>query len=197
MHCLTRRELLKMLSILLPASLVKCGKSDVFVWERVCVHIFNHGIAIPEPLLKRYERIPRRNPKRTFFQVGIPELLVCTTPAGLLESFLYFWPLTREEFRQAHRRMNVHYQVNAIATRSDIHNLQTYLQDHGSSLRPRDTKTALVAVLNDYTKFWMGEVMDIWKNSALDEVVILKDPTRPPYLCDYPALQKGFKRPPP
>jgi len=183
--------------MLLPATFIKCGSDDVFAQERVCVHVYNHEIAIPEPLLKRYKQVPTRGKNGRLFQIGMPELLVCTTPANLLLSFQYFWPLTREEFQQAQVRITVQFQQTEIADKEDISKLKRYLEDHASTIHSKSEKTALLTVLNDFTKYWIADVLEIWRQSWLDEAVIFKDPTQPPYLCDYPALQKGFKRPPP
>lgn len=197
MKSLTRREMLKMLSMLFPAAVIKCQSDDVFAEERVCVHVYNHDIVIPEPLLKRYKQVPTRSKTIQLFQIGIPEILVCTTPANLLLSFPYFWPLTRDEFKQVQNRITVWFQQAELAVKQDITKLKKYLEEHRNALRSKNEKTALLTVLNDYTKYWIADVLDVWKQSSLDEVLIFKDPTRPPYLCDYPALQKGFKRPPP
>ena len=62
---------------------------------------------------------------------------------------------------------------------------------------PPEQTAALILTLNDYTRYWSSHVITRWRNSTVKELVIFKDPTRAPYLCDYQALQKGFKRPPP
>jgi hypothetical protein len=56
----TRREILQFLSMIFPLSFLGCARGDVFSDERVCVHVFNHDITIPEPLLQRYQKIPDR-----------------------------------------------------------------------------------------------------------------------------------------
>ena len=197
MQILTRREALRMLAMLLPATALKCGRDDAFAEEGVCVHVYNHEIALPEPLLRRYGQIPTRGKHRKLFQIGIPELLICATPASLLTSFQYFWPLTHDEFQHAQRRITVRFQRTELASKEDTDKLQMYLRDYSNKLRSNEEKSALLAVLNDYTKYWVADVLEIWRESLIDEVVIFKDPTQTPYLCDYPALQKGFKRSPP
>lgn len=185
-----------MLSLMLPATVVKCGRDDVFAEERVCVHVYNHEITIPEPLLKRYAQIPTRDKRRPLFQIGISELLVCTTSGSLLSSFPYFWPLTRQEFQQSQNRIAVKFQLTTLTEREDLKRLRTFLEERPRTPRPKEEKTAILAVMNDYTKYWIADVLDIWRESSLDEVVLFKDPTQSPYLCDYPAMQKGFRRPP-
>jgi hypothetical protein len=197
MRHLTRREALKILSVLLPASAIKCRSDDVFTEERVCVHVYNRTIAPPEPLLKRYDQIPTRSKETSLFQIGIPELLVCATPEGLLPSFQYFWPLTRDEFQEGQRRMTVRFQQEKLSGRENIDQLRKFLEQEASTRLPKEEKTALLGVLNDYTRYWIAEVLKLWQESPIGEVVIFKDPTKSPYLCDYPALQKGFKRQPP
>lgn len=183
--------------MLLPSTVLKCGRDDVFAEEGVCVHVCSHEIALPELLLKRYDHIPARGEQRRLFQVGIPELLLCSTPASFLMSFQHFWPLTRDEFQQAQRYMTVRFQRTELWGKEDFDGLQMYLKDQSNTPRAKEEKSALLAVLNDYTRYRIADVLEIWRGSLLDEVVIFKDPTQPPYLCDYPGLQRGFKRPPP
>ena len=124
---LTRRDLLRMLAILFPATLIKCRSDDVFDEERVCVHVYNHSIAIPEPLLHRYKQMPsRRNPGR-LFHIGMPELIVCTTPADLCSSFKHFWPLTREEVDLVRGRIAVQFQQGEVVGQDDIEKFRRYV----------------------------------------------------------------------
>jgi hypothetical protein len=51
--------------------------------------------------------------------------------------------------------------------------------------------------MNDCTRHWAAAVAAASREGGADEMVVFKDPTIPPYLCDQPALQKGFRRPPP
>jgi hypothetical protein len=40
-------------------------------------------------------------------------------------------------------------------------------------------------------------LVDLCRNGDIEELIIIKNPARAPYLCSYPSLQKGFKKPPP
>ena len=60
-----------------------------------------------------------------------------------------------------------------------------------------DTKSAIIFTYNDMTKYFASEIISQWQGFGIEELVLFKDPSKPPYLCSYPSLQKGFKRPPP
>jgi len=56
---------------------------------------------------------------------------------------------------------------------------------------------AVILTLNDYTKYTCPHLIESCRINKIDELIIFKDPSRPPYLCSHPSQQKGFKRPPP
>ena len=73
----TRRQILQVLSMILPASAFGFtgeGTQDVFDMELVCVHIFQAGLKIPDPLWERYDSIPVRGKPSSLFNLKIPEL---------------------------------------------------------------------------------------------------------------------------
>jgi hypothetical protein len=181
----------------LPASGLGCGSKDVFDKEHVCVHVFTPDIKIPEPLLERYEDIPARSPMTNLFNIGIPEILLCTTTSSFLQMFQYFWPITREEFQRVHGMISPKFEKPEIIGKADIDAVSKYLEEHRSSLYSKDTKSAILFTFNDYTKYWSAHLVALWQNSNVPELVIFKNPAHAPYLCDFPSLQKGFKRPPP
>ncbi len=193
----TRREILRILSMAFPATLLGCSCKDHFEDERVCIHIFNSTISLPQPLLERPKNIPARSERGSFFQIGIPELILCTATTSFLDLFQYFWPITRKEFEQWRGLISVMFNKSEITGQKDIDELTRYLQEQKISIRSKSMKMALVLTFNDYTKYWIAHLIETWRNAGIDEFVIFKDPTRAPYLCDYPSLQKGFKRPPP
>ncbi len=87
MNKYTRREILQILLMGYPSLLLGCKKDDdIFDDERVCVHIFNSKISFPEPLLQKYDKIPKRKGSN-FFNIGIPELIICTTSISFLNMF--------------------------------------------------------------------------------------------------------------
>ena len=75
-HDDTRRQVLQMLSMLLPASaagFMSEGAQVAFDKELVCVHIFQPGFKIHDPLLERHKRIPGRESPSDLFNLKIPE----------------------------------------------------------------------------------------------------------------------------
>lgn len=193
----TRREILQFLSMIFPLSFLSCAKGDIFSDEHVCVHVFHHDITIPEPLLQPYQKIPDRNEFSKVFHVGIPELLFCTTEERFLNMFQYFWPITADEFQKMNAGISVLYSKLKIANIQDINDLSKYLKEHKSTRQSDDNSLAVIFTFNDFTKYFSRDLIALWQKSTIRELIIFKDPTRSPYLCDFPSLQKGFKRPPP
>jgi hypothetical protein len=75
------------------------------------------------------------------------------------------------------------------------------MRDHfgpvtGQTQTPGRTST-VVLTMNEYTRYWASNVATAAREASVSELVIFKDPSVPPYLCEHEALQKGFKRPPP
>ena len=195
----SRREILQMLSLLFPVSFL-CSqdeRGDNFDKERVCAHVFQPGFKLPEPLLTQHDDVPSRAEFRNLFQIGIAELLLCETPTRFLEIFQYFWPVTRDEFNRSQRPIKVLFEKVEIVHKKDIDELATVIQTINAAVRSAGRTLAMVFTLNDYTKFWSAELVKLWQQSNIEEFVVFKDPTKSPYLCDYPSLQKGFKKPPP
>ncbi len=194
----TRRDILQMLSILFPVSLL-CSqdeKSDNFDKERVCAHVFHPGFKIPDPLLTQRGNVPSRDEYRKLFKIGVPELLMCETPTRFLDIFQHFWPITREEFNRLQRSINVLFEKTELFNKKDIDEFAAFLQAQNDSDRSTGTTLAVVFTLNDYTKYWSSDLVKSWRKSNIEEFVVFKDPTKSPYLCDYPSLQKGFKKQP-
>jgi hypothetical protein len=51
--------------------------------------------------------------------------------------------------------------------------------------------------LNDLTRNTCRQLVNICREKRVAELVVFKDPSKPPYLCSYPSRQKGFKKKPP
>jgi hypothetical protein len=170
---------------------------DAFEHELVCIHVFTPEASIPGPLLKSYRRVPGRPKGGRLFRAGIPELLVGTTTESFLHAFQYFWPVSRAEFTGFWRQVSVRFAKEEVGEKGDIDDLARYLGAEGDDLRAASGTSAVVLTLNGYTKYWSSDLVALWRDSGIEEFVVLKDPRRPPYLCDYPAPQRGFKRPPP
>ena len=197
MNKFTRREILQFFGMLFPAALLGFREKDSFDEELVCVHIFKPAFRIPEPLLTQYRTIPERNKLKNLFQVGIPELLLCTTEIKFLSIFQYFWPITRSEFLISYKQISIEYNKLELNEKKDILDFSRYLESNWNGSKKEDTKSAIIFTYNDMTKYFASEIISQWQGFDIKELVLFKDPSKAPYLCSYPSLQKGFKRPPP
>jgi hypothetical protein len=197
MNKFTRREILQFLGLLFPAALLGFREKDSFGEELVCVHIFQPAFQIPEPLLTQYKIIPERNKLKNLFHVGIPELLLCTTEIKFLSIFQYFWPITRSEFQSSYEKISLKYNKLELNEKKDILDFSRYLKSNWNGSKKEDSKSAIIFTYNDMTKYFASEIISQWQGFGIEELVLFKDPSKPPYLCSYPSLQKGFKRRPP
>ena len=197
MNKFTRREILQLLGLLFPAILLGFRGKDIFDEDLVCVHIFQPAFRIPEPLLIQYRNIPERNKFRNLFHVGIPELLLCTTEIKFLSIFRYFWPITRNEFQSSYKQISIEYNKLELNKEKDILDFSRYLKSNWNGSKKEDSKSAIIFTYNDMTKYFASEIISQWQGFGIKELVLFKDPSKAPYLCSYPSLQKGFKRPPP
>jgi len=197
MNKFTRREILQFFTMLIPATLLGFREKDSFDEELVCVHIFQPALRIPEPLLTQYRTIPTRDKLKKLFQVGIPELLLCTTEIKFLSIFQYFWPITRSEFQSSYKQISIEYNKLELNEKKDILDFSRYLESNWNESKKEDTKSAIIFTYNDMTKYFASEIISQWQGFGIKELVLFKDPSKAPYLCSYPSLQKGFKRPPP
>jgi hypothetical protein len=188
-----------MLSMILPASALGFRSErtqDAFDKELVCVHIFQPGFKIPDPLWERYDSIPvRRNPLG-LFNLKIPELILCSIDRNFLSIFEYFWPIERAEFNDTIRKATVKYKKVKITEKSDVSDFSGFLENIHAQKR-NIKETAVIFTLNDFTRYFAADILNLWQTYGINEFVLFKDPSKPPYLCSYPSLQKGFKRPPP
>jgi hypothetical protein len=170
---------------------------DAFDKELVCVHIFQAGFKIPDPLWERYDSIPARGNPPDLFNLKIPELLVCRTENTFLSLFEYFWPLERDAFNDSLGKVTVKYAKANIKGKKDISEFAGFLGNiHAESKRDK-RKIAVIFTLNDFTRYFAADILNQWQINGIKEFVLFKDPSKPPYLCSYPSMQKGFKRPPP
>ena len=197
MSTFTRREILQLLSSAIPIVIGGCKRKDVFEEERVCVHVFDPKEKLPVPLLEQPQMVPLRVASRDYFEVGLPELVLCTTSTKFIELFQYFWPISQAEFRQMQESISVKFARSKITGAEDIDQLAEYLRDNPTSVQTRALNLALIFTYNECTQYWSPVVIEACRKGSVNELVIIKDPTRAPYLCDYASQQKGFKRPPP
>lgn len=173
------------------------GAQDAFDRELVCVHIFLPGLKIPEPLWERHDSIPILKDHSDLFNLKIPELVLCTTEKDFLSIFQYFWPIERSDFNDTLGKVRIAYQKLKITGKSDISEFSMYLESNKAEIKRNMNNTAIIFTLNDYTRYFVADNLNLWQTFGIDEFVLFKDPSKSPYLCSYPSLQKGFKRPPP
>jgi hypothetical protein len=189
-----------MLSMILPASalgLSSQASQNVFDKELVCVHVFQPGFKIPDPLWERYDSIPVRGKPSDLFNLKIPELILCQTEKSFLSIFEYFWPVERAEFHHTLRKITVKYKKVKITQKSDVSEYSGFLEKSYTESKRGINKTAVIFTLNDFTRHFAADILDLWRIHGVNEFVLFKDPSKPPYLCSFPSLQKGFRRPPP
>ena len=116
MNCrLSRREMLRFLTVVLPTALFGYKLIDYFDQELVCVHVYGLSQDLPEPLLADNETSEKRIEGETYFQIGLPELILCRTEIRLLDIFAYFWPVTRPEIQRFQNSSKILYSLPAIA----------------------------------------------------------------------------------
>jgi hypothetical protein len=188
------------LALTLPAAVLGCrhgNPQDAFDNELVCVHIFQPGFKIPDPLLKRYDANPVRRDASDRFHLKIPELLFCSTDNDFLSIFAYFWPIERDAFNDTLKKVTIQYAQAKITGRGDVSEFAEFLESVQAEATLNTMKTAVILTLNDFTRYFLADFLNLWQLHGIGEVVLFKDPSKPPYLCSYPSLQKGFKRPPP
>ena len=194
---LSRREMLRFLAIALPATLFGFKTRDYFEKELVCVHVYDPSQDLPEPLLAQSRKSGQRLSDTEYFQIGLPELILCRTEMKLLEMFQYFWPVTDPEVKRLRGLVKIIYKQPVMEDIGKIADLQKIVEEQNNRSQSKKAGLAVILTLNDYTKYSCPHLIEICRTNKIDELIIFKDPSRPPYLCSHPSQQKGFKRPPP
>jgi hypothetical protein len=198
MDCrLSRREMLRFLTVVLPTALFGFNVIDYFDEELVCVHVFALSQKLPEPLLKRNQKSEKRIAGGSYFQIGLPELILCRTEIRLLDIFAYFWPITRPEIQRFPNSSKVLFSLPIVEHVDQLSGLDTALNRTGKKQNSQKGSLAVILTLNSYTRNACHRLVNICREKGVAEMVIFKDPSRPPYLCNYPSQQKGFKKKPP
>ncbi|MDJ0783629.1 MAG: hypothetical protein QNJ22_16760 [Desulfosarcinaceae bacterium] len=129
--------------------------------------------------------------------MGLPELIWCETPVPLLDLFQYFWPVTHQEVTRLQDQMEIRYKVDKLLGIDDLQGLEQTLNARERHHRRKPAAWAMILTLNDHTRHICPHLVELCKQHSVEELVIFKDPSQPPYLCSYPSQQKGFKKPPP
>lgn len=195
---LSRRDLLQRLAAAYGIAMIGCSrKGDRFAQELVCIHIFRPAEFVPAPLMEKTRSPSTREATEEYFGVGLPELVICTASTSLLDMFQYFWPFSRDDLARLQQSTKIRFSKAAIRGAPDVEDFAAYLRGHNSDLARSHAFSAVIFTLNEFTRHWTPEVIAASRQASIQEFVLFKDPTLPPYLCDYPAKQKGFKRPPP
>ena len=198
MDCrLSRREMLRFLTVVLPTALFGYKLIDYFDEELVCVHVYSLSQDLPTPLLESNQESEERSGGRSCFQIGLPELILCRTEIRLLDMFAYFWPITRPEIQRFQNSSKVLFSLPIIEQVDQLARLETALDRTGEKQKSQKASLALILTLNRYTRNACYRLVHICRQKGVEEIVIFKDPSKPPYLCSYPSQQKGFKKKPP
>ena len=198
MDCrLSRREVLRFLTVVLPTSLFSHKVIDYFDEELVCVHVYTPSQNLPAPLLEIHAKPKKRTESNSYFQIGLPELILCRTEKRLLDIFAYCWPITRPEIKRFQDSSKVLFRLPVIEHVDQVAELETALSRTGEKQRLPEGSLAVILTLNDFTINASPRLVDICRDKGVDEIVIFKDPSKSPYLCSYPSQQKGFKKKPP
>ena len=183
--------------VVLPTTLFGYQKADYFDEELVCVHVYNPYQELPSPLLKLHGEISKRTEDKQYFQIGLPELLLCETKIALLEMFQFFWPVSRQETTRFKNAIEIRHKILKVHGIEDLRNLEKKLDTLNNDQSRKADSLAVILTLNIYTRHICKHLVGICKRHNIDELVIFKDPSKSPYLCSYPSRQKGFKKPPP
>ena len=198
MDCrLSRREMLRFLTVVLPTALFGFTKIDYFDEELVCVHVYGLSQNLPDPLLERNEKPEKRVEGGSYFQIGLPELILCRIEIRLLDIFAYFWPVTRPEIQRFQNSSKVLFSLPIIEYIDQLAEFETALNRTGKRQITHKGSLAVILTLNAYTRNACHRLVNICREKGVAELVIFKDPSKPPYLCSYPSRQKGFKKKPP
>ena len=197
MFCkLSRREILKFFALLLPATLFGFKTRDYFDRELVCVHVYDPIQDLPEPLLSQSRKFDQRSSETQYFQIGLPELILCRSETRLFERFQYFWPVTRAEVKRLESVKIIYTRAVVEDTRA-MADLQSALEKQNNLQQSKKEGLAVIYTLNDHTRSGCARLIEVCRENKIAELIIFKDPSVPPYLCSFPSKQKGFKRPPP
>jgi len=190
-----RREVLRVLLMLPLLATGSCRRGTWITRERVCAHVYRPGQFLPQPLQEISQEAPGRR-KPGLLTIGLPELVLCTMARPPLELLPYFWPLTALEIQTLRSSIGIVWAADLIESEADVQQLRNGLDHVRTSALSGAEHAVVLFTMNDYTRHWAAAVAAVSREGGADEMIVFKDPTIPPYLCDHPALQKGFRRPP-
>ena len=165
-------------SILKPAG---CNKSNV---ER-CIHWYNLNDKIPQILLAGkftdssdifYSRMDKGN-----FSIGLPELVIFTSEISIGKRFKEFYPFTQKqlEWLRAHITM-----IQSLQKVDSIKNVELTFDRITAKLNNQTTNNGIIYTFHKHNFKPLPKVIELGQAHNLKELIIIKDPTVPPYLCD-------------
>jgi hypothetical protein len=189
--------MLRFLTVVLPTALLGYKTIDYFDEELVCVHVYKLSHDLPTPLLEINADSKKRIEGGSYFQIGLPELILCRTDIRLLDIFAYFWPITHPEIKRFQNSSEILFRLPIIEHVDQVSQLATALSRTSERQKTQKGSLVVILTLNAYTRNASRRLVDICRGKGVDEMVLFKDPSKPPYLCNYPSLQKGFKKKPP
>ncbi len=192
MASLTRRQVMELLATALPLSTLGCRSTELPPEDRVCAHVYPATLEVPASLLTDFGPPPAARTGTPPFTTGLPDVFICTTAVPFLKLFPYFWPVAPEEFRRARDSIRTLYRIDELSAAARAEEVERWLA--GRSL---PAGSAGVFTLNDFTRYFARRLLGALRSAGLAEIVVFKDPRVPPWLCDAPAVQKRFRRPPP
>ncbi len=188
MGALTRREYLRQLLFLIGAApLAGCRGREPYAERCVCIHVFEPGDALPAPLLTPPGSAAELTPAPRDFRIDLPELMVCTTALRLLDVHRYFGPFTRAHRRQLERAVEIHFEEPEVRTAVEVERLEAFLRDRPIARGPG--RTTVVFTLHGGNRRLLPRITHAVRVANVDQFVVLKDPTTPPWFCEFPSRQ--------
>jgi hypothetical protein len=103
----------------------------------------------------------------------------------------------QDAFDDTLRKVNVKYKKAKITKTRDVSDFSRFLENTHAKSNTSVKTSAVIFILNDFTRYFAADILNLWQTYGINEFILFKDPSTPPYLCSYPSMQKGFKRPPP
>jgi hypothetical protein len=94
-------------------------------------------------------------------------------------------------------KVSVLFEKRKITGMNDVFEFSSYLEKTNAKTKYKFNHTAILFTFNDVTRHVVADLLNLWQAHGIGEFVLFKDPSKAPYLCTHPSLQKGFKRPPP
>ena len=191
MSGLSRRDCLGALLALLATP--GCIRGGRFARKLVCNHIFELNETPPAPLLAAAASAGELRPAAAEFDIGLPELMLCTTKTRFLDVFRTFWPVWRTDIERLRRSVAIAFQLPVVRAEHDVETFAAALAALRRATPRGETRLVAVFTLHGETRPLLPPVARAAIDGGAEELILFKDPSIPPYFCDYPARQeKGW-----